>query len=105
MPLQVLAGGEAYAIDPETDTVTLKYRDPNGEVYEVELDLDTLYVEDPPEGELVSAATGQLRRIWQPGETDIPGIYEGRLFVTRGVRGRAFPNDTLPFIWTVEPDF
>lgn len=105
MPMAISAGDDTYALDPETDTVVFKYKDPNGEVHEVELDLETPYVEDPPEGELVDAAAGQLRRIWVAGETDTPGIYEGRLFVTRNGRPRAFPNDTLPFVWTVEPDF
>ena len=105
MPMQIFTGGVAYQLDPDTDTVVLKYKDPDGAVFEVELDITTEYVEDPPAGELVDVTTGQLRRIWQSGETDIPGIYEGRLFVTRGGRNQAFPNETLPFVWTVEPDF
>lgn len=104
MPITVYTGGDvAFAIDEETDTVVLKYKDPDGVLFEVELDITSEYVEAPPVGELVNGTAGQLRRIWQAGETDIPGVYLGRIFVTREGRTRGFPSESLPFVWTVEP--
>ncbi len=105
MPMQILVAADGLEIDTALDTIELVYRDPDGDEYTVTLDIATAYVESPPEGELVDATTGQLRRIWVDGETAVPGIYEGRIRRTREDRPRSFPNDSAPFTWTVLPLF
>lgn len=52
--------------------------------------------------EVVDAAAGQVKRVWEDGDTEIVGTHTGRVVVTRSNGDRQhFPSDGSRFSWTV----
>lgn len=53
----------------------------------------------------VDLSTGQVRRQWQTGDTDVPGTHQGRVVVTRGDgRQQTFPSDGSALRWVVQDE-
>ncbi len=99
MPIGLQAGGAAFPLDTDNDTVVLRYTDPAGTVHHVDLTI-------------INAPTGQCEAVWVGGDLPAVGIYRGKVTVTR-VSGmapdqvpdttfpRTFPNDDTDIIWAV----
>lgn len=50
----------------------------------------------------IDLATGQLKRVWVSGDTDIAGPHRGRVVVAfPGPRTETYPNDGDHFLWHV----
>jgi hypothetical protein len=90
LPLTLTANSAEFALE-ETDTVVLRYEDPDGEVHEVPM-------------VITSAATGEVEYTWVDGDLPAVGAYKGQVTVTRAdddTFPRAFPSDGSHIIWWV----
>ncbi len=73
--------------------ITLSWQKPDGSLVSVEL-------------VVVNAVTGQVKRVWQVGDSAIPGAHEGRVEVTwANSEVTTYPNDGSAIIWWVTPSF
>lgn len=70
-------------------SVTLEWVDPNGQAHTGSV-------------VAVDATLGVYRRVWDPGDTDLPGYYRGRLLVSwPGNEPAHFPNDGSWIWWAI----
>lgn len=78
-------------------SVELRWRKPDGTESLVDLTV-------------VDAATGQYKRVWEAGDTDMAGVHRGRIVVTWDGEDdmttaddevQTFPNDGSWFLWLV----
>lgn len=52
--------------------------------------------------EAVDAEQGQYKRVWEAGDTDIPGVHRGRLVATwPDEEPQTYPNDGTWMLWYV----
>lgn len=90
MPI-TLAVNDIAVVIADTSTVELRWTDPDGVTTVVAL-------------EEVDFATGQVRRVWVAGDTDVVGAHTGQIIVTSvGGDVETFPNDGSLIIWWVYP--
>ena len=88
MRIDVLAGTVAADLTGAID-VSMHWKKPDGTEVDVALTA-------------VSLASGQLKRVWAAGDTDIPGTHYGRVAVTMASgEVQSFPNDGSWIIWHV----
>lgn len=86
--LTASVNGDAEDLTGAT-ALKLHWRKPDGTVSDVDLTAVTL-------------ATGQVKRVWVAGDTDMVGWHRGRIVVTRPTgENQTFPSDGSWFIWYV----
>ncbi len=90
-PLEIYlaVNGEAFALLPG-DTISLEWRLPGGATRSV-----------PMTAELDIDGVPFVRRTWEAGDTDLPGVHVGEVVVERGGRQRTFPSDKSVFKWKI----
>lgn len=88
-PLQMTATVNGVA-EPITDATVLqmRWRKPDGTVSTVALTA-------------VDLSLGQVKRTWASGDTDIPGLHSGRLYITRPTGVEVFPSNGTDIVWNV----
>ena len=88
MPLACTMNGSAEPLTGAT-SIQMRHRKPDGSSALVDLTA-------------VDLATGQVKRVWEDGDTDQAGIHYGRVVVVRANgEQQTFPNDGTWFSWTV----
>jgi len=91
LPLTLTANDAALALNSGTDTVTLRYEDPDGDIHEVTMTI-------------TSAAAGEVEYAWVEGDLPVAGVYKGQVTVARTgdtTFPRKFPSDGQKVIWWV----
>ncbi len=93
MTLNISADG--FTLDEATDTVVLRYEDPDGTIREVDVDIE-------------DDVSGDCSVTWVDGDLPAVGPYVGLVVVTRVVASvpdptfpRSFPNDGTKVVWWV----
>lgn len=86
-PITLTKGGLPW-VPLDTDTITLRYRKPDGTSYEVPLTI-------------VDASKGKVQRSWDAGDIDQLGLYVGRVYVVRSGRVKMFPDSSSVLKWNV----
>lgn len=75
--------------DISGSTVQLHWKKPDATIVDVDLTA-------------VDLTLGQVKRVWEEGDTDMVGWHRGRIVVTRpGGEVQTFPSDGSWFIWAV----
>ena len=90
-PLTLTANDEAFELDADADTITLRYVDPDGEEHEVEM-------------EITSAIDGEIEYTWVDGDLPAVGVYKGQVTVERDgdtTFPRIFPSNGQKLLWWV----
>lgn len=90
MPLTATMNDVAEALTGAL-AIEMRWRKPDGTLALVDLTA-------------VDLATGQVKRVWDAGDSDMVGTHLGRIVVTRSTGEiQTFPNDGSWFAWTVVP--
>lgn len=91
LPLTLTENGGAFALDELTDTVKLRYIDPDGDTHEVTMDI-------------TAAASGEIEYTWVALDLPAVGPYKGQVVVERTGDNsfpRKFPSDGSHILWWV----
>lgn len=90
MYLTASLDGAADPLDgDEVESIEMRWRRPDGTESTVEL---------TP----VSLVAGQVKRVWEAGDTDDVGVHRGRIVVTYDTgEVETYPNDGSWFVWWV----
>lgn len=89
-PLTLTANDAAFALEV-TDTVVLRYTDPDGDTHVVNMTI-------------TSAAAGEIEYTWVAGDLPSAGVYKGQVTVTRAADlsfPRIFPSSGQRLLWWV----